>query len=263
MAVSSSASTSRRWTPGSSRSSRSHPSPTVPLPKSPDWSPTTTTATSQSRGGGHGVGEAREVVVVDRAPRRERDLRVGPLGRERGPDRRREDARGRARVLGEDVVDEGVAAEERLEPVRVRADDGHADGSQHREGPVVAQQDDRLLGQAGGHPAVLGVVEVDLGGRAVLEGRVEQAELLLLGERTQHRAVDQRARRCDPRAPRRRAARGRRRPWAARCPHRPRGRARPPHRGRRRRGGGGGGTRRRSSRRPGCRRSPTGRAARP
>ena len=38
--------TSSRWTPGSSSDSESLPSPTVPRPKSPAWSPTTTIATS-------------------------------------------------------------------------------------------------------------------------------------------------------------------------------------------------------------------------
>ncbi len=42
----STASTSSRCTPGSSSDSLSLPSPTVPRPNSPAWSPTTTTATS-------------------------------------------------------------------------------------------------------------------------------------------------------------------------------------------------------------------------
>ena len=96
-------------------------------------------------------------------------------------------------MMREHMVDERVAAHERLGGVGVRADhrDARVRVGPERQGPVVREQDDRLAGQPTRDVAMGGGVEVDLGG-GLIEGLVEQAELLLLGEHAQHGAVDQR-----------------------------------------------------------------------
>ena len=65
--VATTASTSSRCTPGRSSDAVSLPSPTVPRPNSPAWSPTTTTATSAARGRGDGLVDAGAVVALDGA----------------------------------------------------------------------------------------------------------------------------------------------------------------------------------------------------
>ena len=166
--VSSTASTSWRWTPGSSRSSRSHPSPTVPRPNRPDWSPTTSDG---DVGGGRRPRPHRrcpDVVVVDPAAAADGDRRR-TLGAQRLEHRRRR----RCRLdvpgcWGIDVVDEGVAAEERLDPVGVRADHGHPPaGAPSGSVPSLVSSTTDSSASRARDPAVLGPVEVDVPPAAV------------------------------------------------------------------------------------------------
>ncbi len=91
-----------------------------------------------------------------------------------------------------------------------------------RQHAVVGEQHDRLLGEAPGDVAVARRVEVDLGRRLVVEGvRLEQPELLLLPQGTQHGPVDELLGHPTRRGPPRRAARGTRRRRAARRRSRP------------------------------------------
>ncbi len=142
--------------------------------------------------GGNGIRDAVDVAVVDAAPERHAQPGARPLTGERLAHGRHGDADRGARVLRDDVVDERVAAEERLDAVGIGADDGHRVGALEREDAVVGQEHHRLLRQPGGHLAVLRPVELDVLRRRLLEGGVEQPELLLLSQGAQHRAVDQR-----------------------------------------------------------------------
>ena len=94
-------------------------------------------------------------------------------------------------MLGEHVVDEGVAAEHRLHAVGVRSDEGDAARPVEREDAIVGEQHHGPLGQRSRQATLLGSVEVLHGRRRVLERGTQQAQVVLLPEHPLHRSVDQ------------------------------------------------------------------------
>ena len=95
------------------------------------------------------------------------------------------------------MVDERVAAHQRLGPVGIGADDRHLGRRlPQRQQTVVAEQHHRLLGQPARQRPVGRGVQVDRLRRPLLqtgdEGPVQQAERLLLCERAEHGPVDER-----------------------------------------------------------------------
>ncbi len=153
----------------------------------------------------HRLADAGEVAVVDAGAAGDGDVRVGELGGQRVVQRGQVDADRDLRVPHPDVPREGVAAEHGGRLGGVGADQGDAARPGQRQGAVVGQQDDRLLGDLAGQFPVLGPVQVDAAAQrlrvrqvhAVERGRdgapvrVEQAEQRLLGEDAAHRPVDQ------------------------------------------------------------------------
>ena len=201
--VATTASTSSRCTPGSSRLSTSLPSPDRAAAEQAG-------PVADDDDGDVGAarrGDGRAAMPTASSP-------VDVAARRRDVDRRHPAARARSAsskvgisrperhlgVVREHVVDERVAAHQRLGRVGVRADhrDARVRVDAERQHAVVGQQDDRLLGEPARERAVRGRVEVDRrsGGRrrSVV---VEQAELLLL-----RRARAARRGRRAPRRPR-------------------------------------------------------------
>ncbi|NWJ69651.1 glycoside hydrolase family 3 C-terminal domain-containing protein, partial [Pseudonocardia sp. ICBG1122] len=150
------------------------------------------------RRGPHRRVEARPVGGVDVAPPHVDQLGVRLLTTQGVEHGRHVQAQLRARVLGQHVVGEAVAAHQRGRVVGVRAEDGDAAGARReRQDAVVVQQHDRLLRQPGGDRAVLRRVQVDrrrgaCGGPVRGAGRgvvVEQPEVGLLLQHPQHGPV--------------------------------------------------------------------------
>ena len=169
----------------------SQPSPQVPRPNRPAWSPTTTTATSAAAADAAAGAMAPRSSPVTAQPDAKVTTAVSSSVRKASSTV----ASMPSAVSGwfaSTWLAKGVAGEQCGRTIGVRADHGHSRRRPQREGPVVGQQDDGLLGELRRDGAVLRRVQWWRHDGFAVERLVEQSEIGLLGEHAQDGLVHQR-----------------------------------------------------------------------